>query len=147
MCTAGSPIPLQSLLKSTFFRQDPTLLTTPDTDLNSNSTQSHRPLVPVIAPAEHAVTGQPGWDLHPCHTHQVVQEILSLVVGDDGDEDDEDSNFNQRQVAAKSVGPVVDHATAAAAAAAAAAAVRDADRAIKWMEAWFMLIGSVVALR
>lgn len=69
-----------------------------------------------------------------------MQEILSLVVGDDGDEDDEDSNFNQRQVAAKSVGPVVDHATAAA-------AVRDADRAIKWMKAWFMLIGSVVALR
>ena len=59
----------------------------------------------LLSQGEHPTTGVPCWYLHPCHTEQVVGEIMHEVQTD------------------------------------------DTSRDLRWLEAWFMVVGNVIDWR
>lgn len=140
--TAGTPLALPDILSSTLFHQDHSTrryldnltstenivahtkasLDSIESRVQGAYTQNPQLLVPVIAPAEHNITGRPGWELHPCHTSESVQEMLD-ATGMTQSEWDEGSTIGNVPRDDKQV-----------------------EASVRWMRAWFTLVGSLVVL-
>lgn len=99
LLTAGSALPLDALVDSTFFRKtsrstlnidadsSTAALASPSPSTNSGPTAASA--APVISQGDHPITGSPSFFLHPCETHNVLEEVLQATIGLQRDQEDQ----------------------------------------------------------
>ena len=76
----GSPLALDELLATPLFRKDclPNVSdATPFGLMDSNATMS------LLSQGEHPVLGTPSWYLHPCHTSEMIEEVMAELRRED----------------------------------------------------------------
>lgn len=95
--TGGSPLSLEEIIKSSLFRPH----TLPSADGNSFAVTLPDSPFALLSQGDHPTLGTPSWYFHPCHTADVVGEILAELEVGRADE-------------------------------------------LRWLEAWFMVIGNMV---
>ena len=69
----GSPLPLEEITKSSLFRAD----TLPAADGNTFAVTLPESSLALLSQGDHPTLGTPSWYFHPCHTAEVVGEILA----------------------------------------------------------------------
>ncbi|PCH41188.1 hypothetical protein WOLCODRAFT_137241, partial [Wolfiporia cocos MD-104 SS10] len=99
----GMPLSLDEIVRSSLLRQH----TLEGTERTPYSVGDPGSPFPMLSQGDHPVFGTPFWYLHPCHTSEVVAEIMAEV---------QQENWVEEEVL------------------------------VRWMEAWFMVLGQVVAL-
>ncbi|KAH8118444.1 hypothetical protein DFH11DRAFT_1502564 [Phellopilus nigrolimitatus] len=70
--TSGSPLSLDDIMKSSFFRKD----AFPDVKKTSFALQAPDHPFPLLSQGEHPVLGTPCWFFHPCETRQALLELV-----------------------------------------------------------------------
>ena len=93
----GSPLALEQIVRSRLFR--PQVL--PSVDGSTFALTLPDSSFALLSQGDHPTLGTPSWYFHPCHTSEVVGEIMVEVEGS-----------------------------------------RDAP--LRWLEAWFMVMGDIV---
>ncbi|KAI0773852.1 hypothetical protein C8Q74DRAFT_1200480 [Fomes fomentarius] len=94
---SGTPLALDQIMRSALFR--PQVL--PSSDGNTFALTLPDSSFALLSQGDHPTLGTPSWYFHPCHTAEVVGEIIAEV--------------ENRQ-----------------------------DDALRWLEAWFMVMGNIV---
>ncbi|KAI0347074.1 hypothetical protein BDW22DRAFT_493311 [Trametopsis cervina] len=96
--SSGAPLSLEELTACSLLR----LNTLPSTQATTYALQGPDAAFTLLSQGDHPTLGTPCWYLHPCHTGEVIEEILAEV-------------------------PCEGNA-----------------RSLRWLEAWFMMLGNVV---
>jgi ubiquitin-like-conjugating enzyme ATG10 len=97
----GAPLNLEGVTDSPLFLRS----TLPETTKTSFALETPDTPFAMLSQGDHPTLGTPCWYLHPCHTAEVVEELL-------------------REVGCEEVDPL-----------------------LRWLEAWFMVLGNVVDFR
>ncbi|TBU32145.1 hypothetical protein BD311DRAFT_751392 [Dichomitus squalens] len=94
---SGSPLPLEEIMKSALFRPG----SFPSADGNTFAVTFPGSSFAMLSQGDHPTLGTPSWYFHPCHTAEVVGELMAEIdVG--------------------------------------------RDDLLRWLEAWFMVMGNIV---
>ncbi|KAH9947273.1 hypothetical protein B0H21DRAFT_739613, partial [Amylocystis lapponica] len=97
----GAPLSLAEIMRTPMFR--PNALS--DREATSFALTDPGSSFALLSQGDHPILGTPSWYLHPCHTHEMVGEVMIEVQKGD---------WTTEQ------------------------------RLVRWMEAWFMVLGNVV---
>ena len=98
MFLAGAPLDLERIAGSALFMRS----ALPETAKTTFALDAPDSAFAMLSQGDHPTLGTPCWHLHPCHTAEVVEEIM-------------------REVSCK-----------------------EAERPLRWLEAWLMMLGNVV---
>ncbi|KAI9001172.1 hypothetical protein BD414DRAFT_452306 [Trametes punicea] len=81
--SSGSPLPLNAIVKSALFRRH----ALPSPDENTFALTLPDSSLALLSQGDHPTLGTPSWYFHPCHTSEVVGEIVAESdAREDGDE-------------------------------------------------------------
>ena len=78
----GSPLSLEEIMKSSLFRP----LALPSADGNTFAVTLPESSFALLSQGDHPTLGTPSWYFHPCHTADVVGEVLAEIEVDRADE-------------------------------------------------------------
>ncbi|GAA5984259.1 hypothetical protein JCM10908_006113 [Rhodotorula pacifica] len=123
----GAPLSLVEILHSSIFvRPDRQSEMTPALQQASNDSAPTPPVL--LSQADHPATGHYYWFLHPCETEAMVNEVLESTTGaaEHAAEDLPDANEQLEDLETGSP--------------------RSRRWAMEWLEAWLMVVGSLVDL-
>jgi len=75
----GAPLSLSEIMKSALLRPH----TLSGAELSSFGLADPGSSFPLLSQGDHPILGSPSWYLHPCHTAEVVQEIMAELQQDE----------------------------------------------------------------